>query len=189
MYSRYISAHLFVSMDRLTQAMLLRDRRYNARREALDEMFPYKREILKSSPYHQHVIWIIRQIGLPISPNPDPVRLLTLVRTAYETYMSLLPSCSFTGSLTSILIHFPLKSTLCCLSVSCSPLSLYCRSFSVSSSWAAVPEVEATGDPGDMVSNPSPSSDPDISVRIGREFVRGGASSHAIEWKPSSSSG
>ena len=107
------------------------------------------------------------------------------MRTAYDTYWSLLPSCSFTGSLTWMPIHLPFHSAGS-RSVAAVVVRA-CDGRDELEPLAAALTSAGGGETGEIVSKPSLSSSRGDAIAGALE--RGGASSHAIEWKPSSSSG
>ena len=95
-----------------THSMLIRDRRHHRHRERLDQVIPEECKVLESPSHDYRLCGIIGQVGLSnqlylASTVPRGRGKRTRVRTAYDTNMSLLPSCSFTGSRTSIAIHLP----------------------------------------------------------------------------------
>lgn len=92
--------------------MLIRDRRHDASWKVLHEMFSQKDKVLKSPTDNCERFsecWKARLfIEIRTFPHSHSHKLASVL-TAYETYISLLPSCSLAGSLTCTSIHFPFQ--------------------------------------------------------------------------------
>lgn len=93
--------------------MLIRDRRYDASWEVFHEVFSQKDEVLKSPSDNCERFSKCRKARLFMSirtfSKSHCHHKLTSVLTAYEMYISLLPSCSLAGCLTCTSIHFPFQ--------------------------------------------------------------------------------
>lgn len=213
--------------------MLVRDRRHHRRRECLDQVIPEERKVLESPSHNYRLCRIIGQVGLQGQLYLASLyryewrRGHTRVRTAYDTNMSLLPSCSFTGSRTSIAIHLPphsagstwpcIRSPLTVPADRClwwpspcpcsgpkpSPVKVLLEDENCLAPSPASEGVEMVSKPFSDSLSPKPPRPPppppipspvladalEVSGWEGVKRDEGGASSHAIEWKPSASVG